>query len=146
MKKAIILLLFAFGFVFGEPIAFEYLPVYPTGDPGPEYYGFPFIYRTDTTWVSSLSGILYLKGLIANLLFWAIISFLASRGIDKLRGKPKIASQIVAIVFGIYLVLVAFLKVSINDWSIQYDHDNMKMDYYNEELDYHREIIWFQNR
>ena len=142
MKKGIIIVLFAFGFVFGEPIVFEYIPLYPEGEMGPEYFGFPFIYRTDTTWVNSMSGEIYLKGLLGNLIFWGGIILIASFGIDKLKGKFKKATQILTISFGALVCLIALTSTAI-DWRFHFDHNDMKGDYFINELDYNKELHMF---
>lgn len=142
MKKSIIIALFAFGFVFGEPIVLEYNPLYPVGEMGPEYFGFPFIYRTDTTWVNSMSGEIYLKGLIVNFIFWVIVILITVFCIDKLNGRFKKVTQIFFISFGLFVCLIALTNTVI-DWKLHFDHNNMKGDYFINELDYTKKIHFF---
>lgn len=142
MKKGLVIVLFAFGFVFGEPIVFEYTPLYPKGEMGPEYFGFPFIYRTDTTWVNSMSGEIYLKGLIGNLIFWIIVIWITSFGINKLKGAFGKAMRILIIIFGSLVCLVALTSMVI-DWRFHFDHNDMKRDYFIDELEYNKELQLF---
>lgn len=39
----------------------------------PSLIGLPLPYRTSIPWVNSMSGVLYVQGLLADLLFWALV-------------------------------------------------------------------------
>jgi hypothetical protein len=39
------------------------------GNMGPDFYGFPFIYRTEIPWVNSFNGVFYIFGYFGNVFF-----------------------------------------------------------------------------
>lgn len=60
---------FLFGFLLRtcELVTVRKICFYP--EYGPYYYGFPMIYRTNTTWVNTGSGNIYALGLLINSFF-----------------------------------------------------------------------------
>ncbi len=143
MKQVLWSLFFSPALVFLELISFRYTCQYEDG--GPDFYGFPFIYRTSNVWVNSLSGEFYVLGCIGNMLFWTVILFALMTGIKRLKIPiHKLTSR----VWGVFLLLFGFCIVystlSIVDWRYQWQHD-FKMDYYSDDIICNREIQFFWN-
>ena len=137
----LISLVFALGLTLSDLIAFEYICEY--GELGPTFYGFPFVYRTNTTWVNSMSGEIYLTGLLLNTLFWFIITI----GLVFLFKKIKniVAKKILKIggwaFFG-FIVFLGLLSILAIDWRLEISHDDFKMNYYTTDIECKRNLKW----
>lgn len=141
--KIIVISFLSLGLVFSELLVFEYVPLY-NGEGGPEYFGFPFIYRTDTTWPYSMSAELYLKGLIGDFLFWYLILYVLSYLLLKInKVNLRRVILIVSLIIGVFNALIGFGRYLMIDWEIKLDHNEMKRDFFIKELDYKRSVHCF---
>lgn len=134
MKKILLSIILSLGMISSDIIYFKYTCV--TDEKWPSFLGFPFVQSTDTTWVFSMSGILYLKGLFGNIIIWSIFFYLLLFIIYKItKGKFVLAKNILAfltVCYSLFFTLFFFYAI---DWSLGWDHDNFKMDYYQTNLE-----------
>ena len=140
MKKLIFTIITALGFVTDECLIFEYVCDYP--ERGPKFYGFPFVQETDTTWIFSMSGEIYLFGFLGNLIFWTIIIGGIVFLLDKIKGK--LIKKIIGI-FGLLILVwslfISFVYFGAIDWRLEFTHDNFKMDYYQSDINCERNFL-----
>lgn len=144
MKKLIFSIITALGLITDEFLTFEYVCNYP--EYGPKFYGFPFVQETNTTWVFSMSGEIYLFGFLGNLIFWTIII----RGIILLLNKIKVKlMQKIIGVFGLLILawslFISLIYFAAIDWRLKYTHDNFKINYYQYNIDCERNLLLIQN-
>lgn len=141
MKKLIFIIPLSISLVLLDLISFKYKCRYEDG--GPDFYGFPFIYRTDTSYVNSLSGELYISGFLGNTLFWTLLLFLSIITIKQL--IPHINKTILLVLKVLILIISVFIiyvSTEIIDWRYQWNHD-FKINYYPDEVDCNRELLFF---
>lgn len=143
MKRLIFTIIVALGIITDEFLIFEYTCDYP--EYGPQFYGFPFVQETSTTWVNSMSGEIYLLGFIGNLIFWAIIIGLIIFFFRNTKSKLILLFAYLAISWSLFVSFAYFIAI---DWRLEFTHDNFKLDYYQSEIDCDREIIFskFSNK
>ncbi|MFT6334778.1 MAG: hypothetical protein ACJATI_001524 [Halioglobus sp.] len=139
-----------FWFFFGlllssvELVTIRKICFYP--EHGPNFYGFPMIYRTNTTWVNTGSGNIYVVGLFINSIFWGGLSYVISNSIRKL-----INSRSVKIGITITLLLSTIFNCfifSCFDLSFKFHHTS-KMNYYQQDIECERTVeifnLWTDN-
>jgi hypothetical protein len=92
----------------------------------PALIGLPLPYRTSIPWVNSMSGVLYLKGLLVDLAFWLLVSITIRWGLLRAaRNHPRTqrighnALAIVAVVSAVVMVL--FLGAI--EWHLEWSPD-----------------------
>jgi hypothetical protein len=129
--KVIFLVCVGFGFAFSDLIVFVYRCDFP--EYGPDFIGFPFIYRSSIPWVNSLSANLYLSGLIGNVLFWTIFAFILITLAEKVATNGiRIASRIAVKSIFTAVLLLGALKYSATEWTSKKSHKNFSMGYFKE--------------
>jgi hypothetical protein len=142
-RNILFALIFGVGLTFSDIVAFEYVCDYP--ELGPKFYGFPFVYRTSTTWVNSMSGDLYLQGIISDTIFWFIIVYVLILGLKKLKNiKIKRVLRVIGLLifgFSLFLTIISFLAI---DWRLEISHDNFKINYYLNEIECNRTLKWME--
>lgn len=140
MKKLIFSIIIAFGFIMDEYLTFEYICDYP--ERGPKFYGFPFVQETDTTWIFSMSGEIYLFGFLGNLVFWTIIIGGIALLLDKIKRKltKKIFKIFGWLIFA-WSLFISFVNLAAVDWRLEFTHDNFKMNYYQSDIDCKRNFL-----
>jgi hypothetical protein len=143
MKKIILSVIIALGVVFSDIIYFEYTCL--TNERWPRFLGFPFVQSTDTTWVFSMSGTLFLFGLLCNILFWSLIvltvvKLINSLRLTKLKTVKKVFNMLL-ITVSLFITTIYFLAI---DWRLKWDHDNFKMNYYQTDLNCERVFHFFE--
>lgn len=140
MKKIIFPLITALGFITDELLIFEYVCDYP--ELGPKFYGFPFVQETNTSWIFSMSGDVYLIGFLGNLLFWTIIIGGVIFFVAKIKGK--LIKRIIGI-FGWLIIawslFISFVYFTSVDWRLEFTHDNFKINYYQSDIDCERNFL-----
>ncbi len=142
-KKLIFSLLVAPSLIFLDLIVFKYTCVY--GDGGPDFYGFPFIYRTDTSWGNSLSGELYILGFILNTLFWAFIIYLLTVPLKYILVPFRsIFVNILATLVLLFSFFIVLSNIMVIDWRYKTHHD-VTMDYYPDDVVCKKELWFFEN-
>lgn len=98
------------------------------GDMGPEYYGFPFIYRTQIPWVNSLSGNFYILGYIGNvsviygLLFFSVTLFKKFRISLGIMKYLKIVTSIITII----LFIFASMFFTLIEWNFKWKYNHIE--------------------
>ena len=139
LKRASIAVLFGFGLAFSDVITFEYVCDYP--EYGPSFFGFPFVYRTSTPWVNSMSAVLYVTGSVGNLLFWTTIVYLVASLVEKLkRGWTRRVVTIILSGICILSLGLTTVELAIIEWGIETGHDDFKMNYYQDDIDCERTV------
>lgn len=142
MKKILASLLIAIGFTLTNCISFEY--VCEIDERWPDFYGFPFVQSTDSTWVFSMSGNLFIKGFIGNVLFWSLFIYALIYFLDRIKqGGFRILGKVIIIALCALSLLVIYFEIVVFDWTLQWDHDNFKMNYYQQDLDCVRTFKFF---
>ena len=142
MKKVILSIVVAVGIVFSNIIYFEYSCI--TDEKWPKFRGFPFVQSTGESWLFSMSGDLFLKGLFGNVFFWALIIFFSVSLIKNWTlGKYNIAKWIVSILIILLALFITTISIIAIDWRLNWNHDNFKLDYYKIELDCERSFHFF---
>ena len=145
IRKFIFSVIVSIGIVTINIPTFEYIPDYPHGEMGPEFYGFPFIRSTDTTWVNTGSGEIYLIGFIGNIIFWSFLCMTVIYFTEKIK-RPiiKIIINSSGVVLVILSVMISILYYSAIEWRIKLDHDSMKNEYFIDDLEYERNFYWIK--
>ncbi|WP_298489013.1 hypothetical protein [uncultured Maribacter sp.] len=143
MKKIIFSIITALGCITDEFFTFKYVCDYP--EHGPEFYGFPFVQETNTSWIFSMSGEIYLFGFLGNLVLWTLFIFILVVCLHKIKGK--LAQKIIP-VFGwlimAWSILVSFVYFGAIDWRLKYTHDDFKINYYQSYIACEREFLWIK--
>jgi len=143
MKKIIFSLITALGCITDEYFTFQYVCDYP--EHGPEFYGFPFVQETSTSWIFSLSGEIYLIGFFGNLVLCTLLIFILVLCLSKIKGK---LAQKIILVFGwliiAWSILVSFVYFGAIDWRLNYTHDDFKINYYQSHIVCEREFLWIK--
>ncbi|QCE43354.1 hypothetical protein [Psychroserpens sp. NJDZ02] len=141
MKKILASLCIAVGFTLTNCVSFKY--VCETDERWPMFYGFPFVQSTDS-WVFSMSGDLFIKGFIGNVVFWSLLIFGLINLLDTVRHKFfKVIIKVVIVVLCVLSVVLIYFESTIFDWNIHWDHDNFKMNYYQQDLDCEKTFKFF---
>ncbi|PHS62797.1 MAG: hypothetical protein COB12_10290 [Flavobacterium sp.] len=140
MKKLIFSIITALGFITDEYLTFEYVCDYP--ERGPKFYGFPFVQQTDSTWIFSMSGDIYLFGFLGNLIFWTIIIGGIVLLVNIIEGKwtKKIIGIFGWLIF-VWSLFISFVHFAAVDWRLEFTHDNFKNNYYQSVIDCERNFI-----
>ena len=134
MKKVFYAIIIALGIVCSDTIYFEY--ECNADERWPRFLGFPFVQSTDTTWVFSMSGELFLFGFLGNIIVWAALLVVIFYFLTKL--KFKRSKIIGTILLSIVLVISMFIFIvyfSVVDWRLKWHHDNFKLNYYQKNLE-----------
>ncbi|QXP58298.1 hypothetical protein [Olleya sp. HaHaR_3_96] len=142
MKKILAALCLAVSFTLQHFITFKY--VCQTDERWPTFYGFPFVQSTNHSWVFSMSGDLFIKGFIGNILFFGLFFY----GVIYLLGIAKhkickIISKSVIIILCIFSLVFIYFEITVFDWRLEWDHDNFKMNYYQQDLDCEKTFRFF---
>jgi small-conductance mechanosensitive channel len=100
------------------------------GDGGPEYYGFPFVYRTGIPWVNSMSGEFYGLGYLGNVLFYLLLSVWIIRLLKIAVIHPKLKSFLskASKATIILLVILTIFSSFIVDWNFQWTDGRNKFE------------------
>ena len=103
------------------------------GDMGPEFYGLPFIYRTEIPWVNSFSGEFYILGYFGNVFFHCLCLFLLRwiLNIFKLTGIIKKTWNVIWIGTSVMLIIYATMFFSIMEWRFEWTKSEI-MNYANQ--------------
>jgi len=145
IKQIILTFLISISLTLSDIVTFRFECDFPGGT-GPQFYGFPFIYRTEIPWVNSLSGNFYFSGFIGNLIFNFALVFFALKLMKRLKLKSKIKKVFIKLLYSItaILLVIASLKVLIIEWRFEWK-DNFYENYGGKapECDRHPEILKF---
>ncbi|MEM5538206.1 hypothetical protein [Olleya sp. AS48] len=143
MKKILASLCIAVGFTLTDSISYKY--VCKTDENWPSFLGFPFIQSTDRSWVFSMSGDLFIKGFIGNILFWSLLFYGVIYLLSIAKHKVyKIISKSVITIFCIFSLVFIYFEITVFDWRLEWDHDNFKMNYYIQDLDCEKTFEFFK--
>jgi hypothetical protein len=98
------------------------------GEMGPEYYGFPFIYRTQIPWVNSISGKFYILGYICNVSVIYTLLFLLVKLSEKLSINKRIMKflKIITSLITIILFIFASLFFTIIEWNFEWKYNHIE--------------------
>lgn len=141
IKRILFSIIASLGFICDEMLTFEYVCDYP--ELGPRFYGFPFIQETNSSWVFSMSGDIYILGFIGNFIFWALLFFGVTLFFKNLKNRfLNILIKIVGWTVVTWSVFVAFLYFGAIDWRFEFTHDNFKMNYYEHDIKCDRNFIF----
>ncbi len=126
-----------------ELVTFYKVCEYP--EHGPDYYGFPMIYRTNMTWVNTGSGIIFILNWIVNIIFWIAISIGLWNFIKKiLKLKMEFPKPIMLAIIGITAV-IQLINMDVLDLKYELVHD-VKMNYYQQEINCESRLLFFNFR
>jgi len=92
----------------------------------PALIGMPFVQRTSIPWVNSMSGVLYVKGLLMNWLVWAMTVAVLHKGIQCFLPSELRRSMATRVVLGSVLVLCGFVVLVFFtgiEWHVQWAPD-----------------------
>ncbi len=131
MKKILLLIVLSLGMITDDFLVFEYTCNYP--ELGPKFYGFPFVQETNTTWVNSMSGEIYILGFIGNLIIWTLIFGIVFQLLKRIRNS--IGFKVFVTVLMLYALFFSCVYFSIIDWRFSYSHDDFKVHYYQSKPD-----------
>lgn len=136
-------LILALGMITDDWLTFEFICDYK--EYGPRFYGFPFVQETNTSWVNSMSGEIYLFGFLGNLLFWTFIFYVIILIINRIKNKiiVKLCNGI-SLVFVLIALLNSFVYFSVIDWRLEKTHDNFKLNYYTSDIKCERKFKLFK--
>ncbi|WP_282069893.1 hypothetical protein [Olleya namhaensis] len=143
MKRLLATLCIAVAFTLPHFVTYKYVCL--TDENWPDFYGFPFIQSTDRTWIFSMSGNLYAKGFIGNVLFWSIFIYGLVYFLDTIKHKFfRVFGKIVIVALCVMSVVVISFEAFVFDWRLEWDHDNFKMNYYIQDLDCEKTFKFFE--
>ncbi|SFT45061.1 hypothetical protein SAMN05216474_0636 [Lishizhenia tianjinensis] len=96
-------------------------------DIGPEFYGLPFIYRTEIPWVNSLSGDFYILGYFGNVIFFSLVLVVFTLLIKsiKLNGFIKKLWNVSWMGTSVFLILFAALFFFITEWRFEWTNSEI---------------------
>ena len=96
-------------------------------DMGPDFYGLPFIYRTEIPWVNSFNGDFYILGYFGNVFFYSIVLVIFTLIIKriKLSGLIKKLWNISWIGTSVVLFFFAAMFFLITEWRFEWTNSEM---------------------
>lgn len=92
----------------------------------PSLIGLPLPYRTSIPWVNSMSGVLYVQGLLVNIASWALLLAGITLGLTRLIGKaqqlqrPRRVAGMVLTVLATAFILLFLLFI---EWRVEWSPD-----------------------
>ncbi|HRO99695.1 MAG TPA: hypothetical protein PLN54_09710 [Flavobacteriales bacterium] len=92
----------------------------------PSLIGLPLPYRTSIPWVNSMSGVLYVQGLLVNIASWALLLAGITLGLTRLIGKaqqlqrPRRVAGMVLTVLAAAFILLFLLFI---EWRVEWSPD-----------------------
>jgi hypothetical protein len=97
------------------------------GDMGPEFYGLPFIYRTEIPWVNSLSGDFYLLGYAGNVVFFGVIILIVAAVLKRVeqQGHIKKIWNVGWIGTAMVMILFSSMFFFITEWHFDWTPSEM---------------------
>lgn len=142
LGKIILSLILGLIWIISLPITFKYSCDYP--EYGPTFYGLPFVQQTNTTWVNSFSGEIYISGFLGNLFLWSlfffgILNLISYRLRDSLK---KLSFYFGLLSFSICIFFVS-LHFSVYEWRATWSHNDFKLNYYNKDIQCERDLLFF---
>ena len=137
-----VVFLFCLGLTFNSFEFLTFMKVCEYPEHGPYFVGFPFIYRTNMTWVNTGSGNYYLLNWLGNIVFWFSVVYLlwiALKKMFKFNGVIPLKGMILGILFS-----VAYQVTIMNVLDIRYllVHD-VRLDYYDSDIKCNSKLIFF---
>lgn len=112
------------------------------GDVGPEFYGFPWAYRTSIPWVNSMSGNLYLWPLIGNTLIHFIAISLVYYSLKRLASdSSKLMLRKAAFVIAFTSTGWATFSLAWIEWHVEWTNQHI-MQYTNPSMPCEAEWVW----
>ena len=137
MKRLLATLCIAIGFTLPHFITFKYECF--TDERWPFFYGFPFVQSTDGSWVFSMSGNLFVKGFVGNVLFYSVFIYGLVYLLDTIKHRVfKIFGKTIIVALCAMALLIIYFEIFVFNWTLHWDHDNFKMYYYQHDLDCQR--------
>lgn len=145
MKKLLSSIIVALGCITDDYLIFEYACDYP--EHGPKFYGFPFAQETNSTWVFSMSGEIYLLGFLGNLIFWTVIITGLVFLVSKLNGRlVKKITKLLGWLIIAWSLFISFVYFAAIDWRVEFTHDDFKINYYQSDIDCKRQFFLKKHR
>lgn len=94
------------------------------GDMGPDFYGLPFIYRTEIPWVNSLNGDFYILGYFGNVLFFSLVLVIFTLIITRiqLNGLIKKLWEFIWMSTSVVMILFAAMFFFIIEWRFEWSN------------------------
>lgn len=92
----------------------------------PALIGLPLPYRTSIPWVNSMSGVLFMKGLLVDLAFWFLVSITIRWGLLRAARNHPRTKRIVHTALAIVAVLSAVLMalfLGVIEWHLEWSPD-----------------------
>ncbi len=144
LGKIVLSITFGFVWIISNFITFHYVCDYP--EYGPSFYGFPFVQQTNSTWVNSFSGNLYLSGMMGNLIIWSLVFYMLLSLINDVLGrKIKKALFLLGLLGFVTSIIYISFYFEAYDWRIQWSHDNFKIDYFSDTIQCKRTFYFFKH-
>ena len=96
-------------------------------DMGPEFYGLPFIYRTEIPWVNSLSGDFYILGYFGNVICFGLVLVIFTLLIKSIKLNEFIKKlwNVSWMGTSIVLILFAALFFFITKWKFEWTNSEI---------------------
>ncbi|MEL6811329.1 MAG: hypothetical protein AAFP76_08355 [Bacteroidota bacterium] len=141
IKKILLTLSLALAITSNDLLIYEYVCQFP--EHGPSFYGFPFVKSTNTSWVFSMSGDLYVLGFIGNVLFWGVLLYIPIHlmGLIKIKRVRNIFMVLGWILFSLGCISTS-LGLTVIDWRLEWHHDNFRMNYYQTDIECEKKFHW----
>ena len=92
----------------------------------PTLIGMPLAYRTSIPWVNSLSGVLYLQGLLVNIACWSVLLAGLGLGLKRITSTAPQAQRVLRVSSVVLTVLAAgfsLLFIGFIDWRVEWSPD-----------------------
>jgi len=142
LGKVILAITLGFVWITSNFITFHYVCDYP--EHGPSFYGFPFVQQTNSTWVNSFSGELYVFGLLGNLALWSLVFYGLIWLINDVLGKKirKLLFIVGVLTFVLSIIFIS-LYFQVYEWRFEWSHDDFKLNYYQTDITCERTLRIF---
>ena len=144
MKRVFISVIIALGIVSTNVIYFEY--TCDVDESWPQFLGFPFVQSTDSSWGFSMSGDIFILGLLGNICFWTLIIYVIFGVFNLVSEKYKLSlfvGRVLVLLLVIYSLFFSFGHFVFIDWRLNWNHNNFKLHYYESDLDCKRTLHFF---
>ncbi len=92
----------------------------------PTLIGMPLAYRTSIPWVNSMSGVLYLQGLLVNIACWSVVLAGLGLGLKRITSTAPQAQRVLRVSSVVLTVLAAgfsLLFIGFIEWRVEWSPD-----------------------
>jgi hypothetical protein len=119
------LVLLATALVLSDVLTIERMSTCPD-EQLPTLIGMPLVHRTSIPWVNSMSGVLFLQGLLVNIACWSVVLAGLGLGLKRITSTAPQAQRVLRVSSVVLTVLAAgfsLLFIGFIEWRVEWSPD-----------------------